>query len=57
MPFDGEDFRPLAGAILERVQSTLRYLSGEPEHAALVEELEGILREIERELRRLTYLS
>jgi hypothetical protein len=55
MPFDGEDFRPLAGAILERVQSTLRDLSGEPEHAALIEELEGILREIERELRR--YLS
>ena len=31
--------------------------SGEPEHAELVEELEGILREIDGELRRLTYLS
>jgi len=54
---DKGDFRPLASAILGRVQSTLSGLSSDPEHAHLVEKLQGILREIEAELRRLTFLS
>jgi hypothetical protein len=52
-----KDFRRVASSILGQVQSNLRGLRAEPQHAELVEELEGILREIDAELRCLTYLS